>query len=246
MFSTKNAKAGGNNIEKEFAEISEEEKQKYRDSWGLKFDDECIKFEKEWEKIAEVKNRNQIEHLSKELNTHQKRKVDFLADKFLELNVFEARYLTTVIQKRVANVTGINPMKLNMDWPSIKMDSDGTWPPLNPNWFKQQDLMSQLGPLMGSFGGGGPVAAGDGDDEEEEEEVEKIEKTSFDVELSSFQPRSKIKLIKELRKILGLGLKDAKEMVEAAPVWIKKEMNKNDAEELAKIMEDLGGKVKIV
>lgn len=41
-----------------------------------------------------------------------------------------------------------------MDWPSIKQDAAGTWPPLNPNWFKQQELMSQLGPFMGQMGGG--------------------------------------------------------------------------------------------
>lgn len=30
----------------------------------------------------------------------------------------------------------MNPMKLNLDWPSIKKDGAGTWPPANPNWFK--------------------------------------------------------------------------------------------------------------
>ena len=43
-----------------------------------------------------------------------------------------------------------------MDWPSIKMDSDGTWPPLNPNWFKQQELMSKVGPFLTSMGMGAP------------------------------------------------------------------------------------------
>ena len=51
--------------------------------------------------------------------------------------------------------SGINPMKLNLDWPSLKQDGAGTWPPANPNWFKQQDLMASLGPFMGSMGGGG-------------------------------------------------------------------------------------------
>jgi len=48
------------------------------------------------------------------------------------------------------------------------------------------------------------------------EEV-KVEKTHFDVELSKFDAASKIKVIKEIRAILGLGLKEAKDLVEASP-----------------------------
>jgi len=45
----------------------------------------------------------------------------------------------------------------------------------------------------------------------------KVEKTHFDVELSKFDTASKIKVIKEIRAILGLGLKEAKDLVEASP-----------------------------
>ena len=132
-------------------------------------------------------------------------------------------------------------MKLNMDWPSVKQDAQGTWPPANPNWFKQQELMASLGPFaMGGGGGGGggaPVAAAVV--EEVKEEI-KVEKTHFDVELSSFDPKSKIKVIKEIRGLLGLGLKEAKEMVETAPQWIKKEMPKEEAEELCAKLVGLG------
>mmetsp|Transcript_8533 Transcript_8533/g.14388 ORF Transcript_8533/g.14388 Transcript_8533/m.14388 type:complete len:90 (+) Transcript_8533:378-647(+) len=77
-----------------------------------------------------------------------------LADKVLQLNLFEMRYFNIRITQQVQKSTGLNPMKLNMDWPSIKQDTNGTWPPANPNWFKQQELMSQLGPFMGQMGGG--------------------------------------------------------------------------------------------
>jgi len=85
----------------------------------------------------------------------QQKKCDMLADKMLDLNIFEMRYLAVSMKTRVQKTSGINPMKLNMDWPSIKQDAAGTWPPLNPNWFKQQELMSQLGPFMGQMGMGG-------------------------------------------------------------------------------------------
>ena len=77
-------------------------------------------------------------------------------------------------------------MKLNLDWPSIKQDATGSWPPANPNWFKQQELMSQLGPFMGSMGGGGGAPAAGGQAAEAapvEEEAAPAEKTHYDVEL---------------------------------------------------------------
>jgi len=59
-----------------------------------------------------------------------------LADKVLTLNMFELRFFQMEITRQVQKSTGLNPMKLNLDWPSIKQDSAGTWPPANPNWFK--------------------------------------------------------------------------------------------------------------
>ena len=104
--------------------------------WGIKFDDECLKFEKEWKEIADKVEAEQNVYLEKELSDLQRKKVDMLADKVLDLNLFEIRYLALSIKQRVAKTSGINPLKLNMDWPSVKTDSQGTWPPTNPNWFK--------------------------------------------------------------------------------------------------------------
>jgi len=72
------------------------------------------------------------------------------------------------------------------------------------------------------------------------------EKTHFDVELSEFQKSAKIKIIKEVRGLLGLGLKEAKETVEAAPTWLKKELKKEEAEELKEKLEALGATIKLV
>ena len=83
-----------------------------------------------------------------------------LADKVVELNLFEMRYFSMLVSKKVAASTGLSPMKMNLDWPSLKQDEAGTWPPANPNWFKQQELMSSLGPFMGMMGGGGGGGGG--------------------------------------------------------------------------------------
>jgi len=59
-----------------------------------------------------------------------------LVDKVLDLNMFELRYFHSQMSTKMLKATGINPMKMNIDWPSVKQDATGTWPPANPNWFK--------------------------------------------------------------------------------------------------------------
>lgn len=68
------------------------------------------------------------------------------------------------------------------------------------------------------------------------------EKTSFDVELSGVG-ESKINVIKAVRAITGLGLKEAKDIVDAAPKMIKAGVAKAEAEEMKKQIEEAGGAV---
>ena len=109
--------------------------------------------------------------------------------------------------------------------------------------------MSSLGPFMGQMGGGGggaPAAAGAAAVEEAPvEEAAPVEKTHYDVELSAFDAATKIKLIKEVRAVLGLGLKEAKETVESSPTWIQKELVKEEAESLKAKLEALGATVRL-
>ena len=70
------------------------------------------------------------------------------------------------------------------------------------------------------------------------------EKTDFDVELTS-AGSSKIGVIKVVRGITGLGLKEAKELVEAAPKVIKEGVAKDEAEALKKELEEAGAEVEI-
>jgi large subunit ribosomal protein L7/L12 len=79
--------------------------------------------------------------------------------------------------------------------------------------------------------GGAAAAAGD-------------EKTSFDVHLTAAGDQ-KIGVIKVVKEALGLGLKEAKDLVDAAPSKIKEGMKKEDAEALKKAIETAGGKVEL-
>lgn len=187
-------------------------------------------------------------YLESELGELQRKKVEMLADKLLDMNVFELRYFALACKERIQKTSGINPMKINLDWPSVKRDDTGSWPPANPNWFKQQEMMAQLGPMMGMFGGGQAAPAGGATAaavEEKPKEEEKKEKSHYDIELSKFDAAKKIALIKEIRGILGLGLKEAKEMVEGAPVWLKKEVAKEDAEKLVEKLKELGAECRL-
>lgn len=101
--------------------------------------------------------------------------------------------------------------------------------------------MGQMG-----MGGGGAAAApaeGAGAPVEEKEVVK--EKTHFDIELTKYDPAGKIKVIKEIRAIFGLGLKEAKEMVEGAPIWLKKEVAKEEAEALAEKLGAIGAEIRL-
>ena len=82
--------------------------------------------------------------------------------------------------------------------------------------------------------GGAPAAAGEAAEA----------KDDFDVMLVSFGDK-KIQVIKEIRAITGLGLKEAKEMVEGAPVAIKEGVPKDEAAEIQKKIEEAGGQVDV-
>lgn len=72
----------------------------------------------------------------------------------------------------------------------------------------------------------------------------KEEKTEFDVILASFGEK-KLEVIKVLRAITGLGLKEAKDMVEGAPSKLKEGASKEDAEAMKKKLEEAGAKIEI-
>ena len=84
-----------------------------------------------------------------------------------------------------------------------------------------------------------PAAGGAGGDAAGGEE-----KSEFDVVLSSFGDK-KVGVIKAVRGITGLGLKEAKDLVESAPSAIKEGVNKDEAEEIKKQLEEAGGSVEV-
>jgi large subunit ribosomal protein L7/L12 len=72
-----------------------------------------------------------------------------------------------------------------------------------------------------------------------------VEKTEFTVVLKSFDEAKKIPVIKEVRAITGLGLKEAKDLVEAGNKTLKENVSKDDAAKIKKQLEAAGGVVEI-
>lgn len=71
------------------------------------------------------------------------------------------------------------------------------------------------------------------------------EKKIFDVKLTGFDASGKIKVIKEIRSITGLGLKEAKELVEGVPKVIKKDIKMDEAEDIKAKLEAVGATIEI-
>lgn len=90
--------------------------------------------------------------------------------------------------------------------------------------------------VMAAQVAGGAQAAGAGAQEEE--------KTTFTVELSKIGP-NKIQVIKEIRTVTSLGLKEAKDLVDSAPKPIKEGVNKEEAEEIKKKLIAVGATVEL-
>ncbi|MEE2619067.1 MAG: 50S ribosomal protein L7/L12 [Candidatus Poribacteria bacterium] len=98
--------------------------------------------------------------------------------------------------------------------------------------------VSAAAPVMAA--GMMPVAAGG-----EAEEAVAEEKTAFDVQLKEFGDQ-KIKVIKEVRAITGLGLKEAKVAVEEAPTIVKEGVSQEEADEVKEKLEAVGAVVEIL
>ncbi|CAI9285882.1 unnamed protein product [Lactuca saligna] len=92
-------------------------------------------------------------------------------------------------------------------------------------------------------GAAGLAAAGSGGGQAAAKEEVKPEKSVFELKLESFEAASKIKIIKEVRSCTDLGLKEAKELVEKAPVVFKKGVSKEECEQIIEKMKGVGAKV---
>ncbi|RLN33961.1 50S ribosomal protein L7/L12 [Panicum miliaceum] len=97
--------------------------------------------------------------------------------------------------------------------------------------------------LTSSAAAGGASPAGAGDAAAGAEDAAVAVKTAFDVKIEKYEAAAKIKIIKEVRAVTDLGLKEAKELVEKAPVVVRTGLSKEEAEALAAKLKAAGAAV---
>lgn len=93
--------------------------------------------------------------------------------------------------------------------------------------------LNRFGAAVSGLQSSGPSPSGSVD-------VKAAEKTVFDVKLEKFEAAAKIKVIKEIRGFTELGLKEAKDMVEKAPIVVKKGLTKEEAESIVEKLKGAG------
>lgn len=190
-----------------------------------------------------------------ELGKERVEYVKAIAEIYCGLNNFQQAYVDNKLKERLNKVKHISPIVLDTDWPSIS-EIGGEVPPVNPEFFKQQELMSGLtnwlktqeGVNLG-FGAmassnSAPVEAKKEIKQEEKVEVKK-EKEIVDIYIVSFDAAKKISLIKEVRGITNLGLKESKELVETLPGLVIKKCKMADAKAIVEKLEAAGGKIEL-
>jgi large subunit ribosomal protein L7/L12 len=107
-----------------------------------------------------------------------------------------------------------------------------------------QDYLKEKYKIEPASGGAvmmAPAAGGGGEAAAAKPEA----KTEFTVQLDSYDAAKKINVIKVVRELTGLGLKEAKDLVEGAPKPVKENVSKDEAEKMKKTLEDGGGKVSL-
>lgn len=91
-------------------------------------------------------------------------------------------------------------------------------------------------PMMAASPAGGAAPA---------QEAAAEEKTEFNIILAGYEAEKKIQVIKVVRAITSLGLKEAKDLVEGAPKPVKESVSKDEAESIKKQLEEVGAQVKV-
>mmetsp|Transcript_4499 Transcript_4499/g.4967 ORF Transcript_4499/g.4967 Transcript_4499/m.4967 type:complete len:246 (+) Transcript_4499:51-788(+) len=194
-----------------------------------------------------------------ELTEDQKKRTKMIAQAYLALDEKEVKYFKALLRNKVQRTMGIDLKTYNPQWPfALAMQNQTIQTEEQTKFEKRLESLSPLGQAaiskafselfgtatggMGRRGGAGAQQAGGEQAEAKQEETKApaVEKTSFEVQLTSFDAAQKIKIIKEIRELTKLGLKEAKEMVEKAPISIKKDVKKEEAETLKEKLEAAG------
>ncbi|CAD8155364.1 unnamed protein product [Paramecium pentaurelia] len=208
--------------------------------------EDITKKQAEWSAIAKQKTQQQQDYLEQTLSQDQKLRVKTIADACCELDLFELQCLMSLLNENHYKAQGIGLFEIDSNWPVIKQNEVPTWPPKEKEQIEayMKDLFGENVPdFKAIFGGVGsianqaPAATQSEAPKQEEKKADaapkvEAEKKNYDIELNAIDAAQKIKIIKEVRQLLNLGLKEAKDLVEKLPANLGKQVPKEKANEL--------------
>jgi len=235
--------------------------------------EKAIGFDSGWKEKYVSNSTSQIKNIKKELGEERVNYIIEVAKAYASLNKYQVEALNKRIDEYNSQLTSLSSLDFNHEWPkSIEAENENiqdkdkdkdisttfTADTLNKQYSEYIDLMSlfsnwiksQQGLNLG-FGSNSSASSSaeisnqsNESKQKKAEIVEEVkEKQIYDLYLQSFDASKKITVIKTVREITGLGLKEAKELVETCPQKIKDKVKKDDVKGIIDKVEAAGGKV---
>jgi large subunit ribosomal protein L7/L12 len=190
----------------------------------------------------------QIEFLKSRLSKEEIILVDEMVKAYWQFDVMEQAYLGKLIQKSVCNIkTGTLSRSKNEE---LLLDSSTQE---SPDYMEEKkrlkELLKESGVLenlgLTISGGGTKGEAKEEEKEEEQEEVIVQKKTQFDVLIVAYDPKKKLNVIKDVKNLSGMGLKECKDLIENLPATIQTKISEEESQILKEKLENIGCTVEI-
>ena len=210
--------------------------------------------DKNWEEILKEEKIQVDKNIDVRLSQFQKRRVKVLVDFFADMKELELSYTCEKINKEFIPLSvELNPNNIREDWPVLEnIDAEGNILYSNEDYISENkqleevlqnpDFFERLGMPISMGGSQGSKDGGSSGKEEAQEAVaEPVQaRTNWDIELTAFPADKKIAIIKDCKNIFSFGQKEAKEMVEKAPVVLKKNADVEECTTIKEKLEKLG------
>lgn len=200
---------------------------------------------------------DKIKEVAARIEPHRIEHIKGLVKSYFLLGMIEKNYANLKMKDLLLN-KDLSEVDLNTNWVSLTK-SEAPVEPVNPSYFKQNEFMSEFTKWLktqekvdiGFSSQTSTQVASGAEQKAEKVEVkevkkeEKKEKEIWDLVLLSYDPAKKITVIKEIRAITSLGLKESKDLVETLPSKILTKVKKDEAKPHIDKIEAAGGKVEL-
>ena len=216
----------------------------------FEYEDSFLEIRQKWhDLVTDMENKIQNFPCS-ELTEHQREKCNNIYDLYSSFNIYEKLYFEEKVNEHIEKAYDTRRGKPHIgidNFTNLKLADQVC---NDPNYFIFQNILYDLTPFLTTkyfLGANADVAASDGIVEAKQEQKVKekpqMEKQFFNVKIASYDPSKKILIIKEVKSMLNLGLKESKELVDGVPFILKQNASKVEAEELKKKFEELKAEV---